>query len=417
MPRPPGKNYTSHPPTGPPLPASSSSLTRAGSASCRRPWQHRIQVVPWPEELSIARTGSDPLAQPDPAGRSSRRRRRWLAIQVLLAVAVVALIYLVLLPKLVDVEQVWATLRAMTWLELVTLLGAAVWNLVSYLLPQLVALPGLTPRQAAIESHTSTAVGNLMPAGQAVALGVTYRFYSSYGFAPPQIALSLLIQGVWNNFVKLGMPIVALGLLVLTGRAAGGLAPVAVVGVAVFGLALAAFALTLSSQRRAARIGATLAAVALLPRRLTGRQGRPSWAEAAVRFRADVIALLRRRWHWLTLATLVSHLSLFLVLLLALRHVGVAESRVSWIEVLAAFAFVRLLSVFPITPGGLGVVEFGLATLLVVAGGDKEEVVAAVLVFRVLTFLLPMPIGAITYWLWRRTEGRRGTRADARITG
>jgi len=331
-----------------------------------------------------------------------------------LAVAVVALVYLVLLPKLVDVAEVWATLRAMTWLELVTLLGAALWNLVSYLLPQLVALPGLTPRQAVLESHTSTAVGNLLPAGQAVGLGVTYRFYSSYGFAPSQIALSLLIQGVWNNFVKLGMPIVALGLLVLTGQAAGELAPLAVVGAAAFGLALAAFALMLSSEQRAGRIGAALATAASLPRRLAGQQGRLSWAEAAVRFRAGVIALLRRRWHWLTLSTFVSHLSLFLVLLLALRHVGVAESQVSWIEALAAFAFVRLLSAFPITPGGLGVVEFGLAAVLVVAGGDKAEVVAAVLVFRVLTFLLPTPVGALTYWMWRRGEGRRGTPAAGR---
>jgi uncharacterized protein (TIRG00374 family) len=375
-----------------------------------------LQVVSWPEEPSIAATDSDPLAQPGPAGRSSRPGRRRLAIQILLAVAVVALVYLVLLPKLVDVNEVWATLRAMTWLELVTLLGAAVWNLISYLLPQLVALPGLTPRQAAIESHTSTAVGNLLPAGQAVGLGVTYRFYSSYGFAPAPIAQSLLIQGVWNNFVKLGMPIVALGLLVLTRQAAGGLAPVAVVGVGVFGLALAAFALTLSSERHARWIGASLAAVASLPRRLAGRQGRPSWAEAAVRFRAGVIALLRRRWHWLTLTTLASHLSLFLVLLLALRHVGVAESQVSWVEALAAFAFVRLLSAFPITPGGLGVVEFGLAAVLVVAGGDKAKVVAAVLVFRVLTFLLPMPIGAVTYGLWRRAEGRRRAPA-ARLNG
>ncbi len=366
------------------------------------------------KEVLVAHT--DPVAQPGLAGRSSRPARRRLVIQALLAVAVVAVVYLVLLPKLADVGEVWATLRAMTWPELVTLIGAALWNLVSYLLPQLVALPGLTPRQAAIESHTSTAVGNLLPAGQAVGLGVTYRFYASYGFAPAQIARSLLIQGVWNNFVKLGMPIVALGLLVLTGHATGGLAPVAVVGVAVFGLALAAFALTLSSERRAARIGAALAAAASLPRRLAGRQGRPSWAEGAVRFRVDVIALLRRRWHWLTLATLVSHLSLFLVLLLALRHVSVAESQVSWIQVLAAFAFIRLLSAVPITPGGLGVVEFGLAAVLVVAGGDKEEVVAAVLVFRVLTFLLPMPIGALTWWLWRRAEGRRSTPAT-RLSG
>jgi putative heme transporter len=277
-------------------------------------------------------------------------------------------------------------------------------------------LPGLTPRQAAIESHTSTALGNLLPAGQAVGLGVTSRFYSSYGFSPTQIARSLLIQGVWNNFVKLGMPIVALGLLVLTGHAAGELGPVAVIGAVVFGLALAALALTLSSERRASRIGTALATTAWLPRRLMGRRGRPSWTAGAVRFRGEVVALLRRRWHWLTLATLVSHLSLFLVLLLALRHVGVAESQVSWVEVLAAFAFVRLLSAFPITPGGLGVVELGLAAVLVVAGGDKAPVVAAVLVFRALTFLLPIPIGALTYWLWCRAEGRRST-PTARLSG
>ena len=332
--------------------------------------------------------------------------RRRMVVRVVLAAGLVALVFFGLLPKLVDVGDVWRTLRAMTWLELLTLGLAAVWNLGSYLLPQLVALPGLTPRQAALESHTSTAVGNLVPVGQAVGLGVTYRFYSSYGFSPPEIALSLLVQGVWNNFLKLGMPLVAVGLLVVTGDAGGALAPVAAIGVVAFALALAGLALALSSERRAARIGGACAAAVSLPRRLAGREGRPAWSEATVRFRALAVQLLRARWHWLTAATLVSHLSLFLVLLLALRHVGVAESEVSWVEALAAFALVRLLSAFPITPGGLGVVEFGLAAGLVLAGGDRAQVVAAVLVFRLLTFVLPVPIGAVTWWLWRRSEGR-----------
>jgi putative heme transporter len=357
------------------------------------------------------------VVQPDPAAPSRSLIRRRLAVRILLAVVVVGIIYFGLLPKLVDVGEVWATLRAMTWLELVSLSAAAVWNLGSYLLPQLVALPGLTFRQAVLESHTSTAVGNLLPAGQAVALGVTYRFYSSYGFDRPAITLSLLVQGVWNNFIKLGMPVVALGLLVFTRRATGELTPVAIVGVAVLAVALTGFALSLSSERRAWRIGAALAAAAGLPRRLAGRAAQPPWPEASVRFRALAISLLGRRWHWLSLTTLISHLSLFLVLLLALRHVGVADSEVSWVEALAAFALVRLLSAVPITPGGLGVVELGLAAALVLAGGDKAEVVAAVLVFRVLTFLLPIPIGAVTYWLWRRAEGRREVPAGAGVTG
>ena len=162
------------------------------------------------------------MAQPDGAAAHGRPSRRRLVVRVVLAVAVVAAIYFGLLPRLVDVSQVGATLRAMTWLELATLLVAALWNLGSYLLPQLAATPGLGLRQAALESHASTAVGSLLPAGQAVGLGVTYRFYTSYGFDSGPITLSLLVQGVWNNFVKLGMPLVALGLLVVSGDAADG---------------------------------------------------------------------------------------------------------------------------------------------------------------------------------------------------
>jgi uncharacterized protein (TIRG00374 family) len=342
----------------------------------------------------------DPL----PGQRPDRRR---LVIRMVLAVVVVAAVYLGVLPRLIDVQQVGATLQAMTWLELATLGAAAVWNLVSYLLPQLAALPGLSFRQAVLESHTSTAVGNLLPAGQAVGLGVTYRFYSSYGFDRGPIALSLLVQGVWNNFVKLGMPIVALGLLVISRQAAGGLAPAALVGLVVFVLALAAFAFGLSGEGRAARLGRALAGAAAALRRLVRRPGRPDWERGVVAFRAQAITLLRGRWHWLTAATLVSHLSLFLVLLLALRHVGVSEAEVSWVEALAAFALVRLLSAIPITPGGLGVVELGLAAALVLAGGQKAQVVAAVLVFRVLTFILPIPLGALTWWLWRRSSWYR----------
>jgi putative heme transporter len=342
------------------------------------------------------------VTQPEDAAPGPPSRRR-LVVRMLLAVAVVAAIYFGLMPKLVDVDQVWATLRAMTWLELVTLLAAAVWNLVSYLLPQLAALPGLSLRQAVLESHASTAVGNLLPVGQAAGLGVTYRFYSSYGFGRGPIALSLLVQGVWNNFVKLGMPIVALGLLVAGGDAAGELAPAAVVGLVVFLLALAGFAFGLTGERRAARLGGALADGLARLRRLVRRPGRPDWDRGAVAFRAQAISLLSGRWHWLTLTTLASHLSLFLVLLLALRHVGVASSEVSWVEALAAFALVRLLSAFPITPGGLGVVELGLAAALVLAGGEEAQVWAAVLVFRLLTLVLPIPVGALTWWLWRRS--------------
>ena len=68
------------------------------------------------------------------------------------------------------------------------------------------------------------------------------------------------------------------------------------------------------------------------------------------------------------------------------------------------FAFARLLTAIPLTPGGVGVVELALITGLTSAGGDDAPVVAAVLLFRRLTYVLPILLGAFTYVFWRRNR-------------
>jgi uncharacterized protein (TIRG00374 family) len=130
------------------------------------------------------------------------------------------------------------------------------------------------------------------------------------------------------------------------------------------------------------------------------------WDDRAAAFRTDTIGLLRNRWIQLTLATLLSHLSLYAVLLITLRHVGVSQEELSWIQVLAAFAFVRLISALPVTPGGVGVVELGYAAAMTIGfdAAAKAQVVAAILVFRVITYALPIPLGAASYIVWRRNK-------------
>jgi uncharacterized protein (TIRG00374 family) len=131
------------------------------------------------------------------------------------------------------------------------------------------------------------------------------------------------------------------------------------------------------------------------------------WDLATTKFRDRTVLLLRARWHWMTLTTLVSHLSLFLVLLLALRFTGVSAAQVSWPEALAVFALARLLTAIPFTPGGVGIIEFALIAGLAAAGGHHADVAAAVLVFRVLTYVLPIPLGVATYVFWQRNRSWR----------
>jgi uncharacterized membrane protein YbhN (UPF0104 family) len=57
----------------------------------------------------------------------------------------------------------------------------------------------------------------------------------------------------------------------------------------------------------------------------------------------------------------------------------------------------------------------GLATF---APGEKAAIVAAVLIFRTLTYGIQIPIGAFTYVIWRRkTAWRRDTPPPGSIAG
>ena len=183
----------------------------------------------------------------------------------------------------------------------------------------------------------------------------------SWGIPVPETALAAVVAGIWNNFVKLGLPIVALGPAGPQRQA----------------LAWRSFRRPSSASsywsprsrcspcscaanrwphasapRVAGSPSAARKAVRPPARRRLGRTGR----RLPCRDRSDSCErggsgsrsprsspICRCTWcsSW------------------RLRPVGVSNDEVSWQEVLAAFSFVRLLSAVPITPGGLGVVELG----------------------------------------------------------
>lgn len=329
--------------------------------------------------------------------------------KALLSAALVIAIFVGVLPRIASFSEVTDAIGAMTLIEIMLLLVVALWSLTTYGPVLMASLPGLTFGQSMVVTQSSTAIANTVPAGGAVGVGVTFAMYNSWGFRRAASTLSVAVSGVWNIFGKLALPVAALGLVALLGTAGGGLVAAALAGIGALVAAVVLFAATLRSDRLARLIGGALATTASRVRGWVGKAPVGDWGEAAVRFRHDTIGLVRARWMRLSVTTVVSQLSLYAVLLLALRNLGVSDDQVGWAEVLAAFAFVRLLSALPITPGGLGVVELGLTAALVAAGGPRPQVVAAVLVYRALTYLAPVPLGMATYVVWRRNRRWRRT--------
>ena len=345
-----------------------------------------------------------------------RSRKRALRIaEIVVSVAIVVGIFAFAIPKFASYGDVWAAVQEMTWLEIATLVGISVFNIATYWPMMVASMPGLTFGQAAVNNQSSSSIANTLPGGGLIATGVTYTMYRSWGFTNTQIGLTALITGIWNAFVKLAMPVMALAALAITGQGSTTLVIPALIGLAVLLAAVALFAGVLWKKSLARAIGGGLGKVASLARRVV-RKPSVHWGEAAVRFRKQTLGLLSRRWPALTISALVSHFSLYLVLLLALRHAGVSDQEIGWAQVLGVFAFVRLITLVPLTPGGLGLVELGYIGGLYVAGRDvadvpielfRAQITAAVLVFRTLTYALQIPMGALTYVIWQRKRSWR----------
>jgi putative heme transporter len=334
-----------------------------------------------------------------PRRRFGKRRRR-LAGAALTALVIGAVFFFVL-PRIADYRDVWEVLEDLSWTDVLVLGAATVLNVLTFAPPWMVALPGLGFRQALMLTQASTALSMVAPAGAAVGMAASFTLLRTWGFAAGSVALAVAVTGVWNQFANLAFPIVAVALLTGVDQEHTALRTAAFVGVAVLVVVVGAFALALSSRRRALQVGDLVARLVSWVKRLFRRSDVVWGGESLARFRANALGLLRRRWHVLTLATLVGHLTVFLVLLVCLRTVGITGSEVSLIEAFAAWSLVRILGAIPITPGGIGIVEVGLSGALVAFGSSNADAVAATLLYRALTVLPTLGLGMFAAATWR----------------
>jgi hypothetical protein len=129
--------------------------------------------------------------------------------------------------------------------------------------------PGLGFWHAMVMTQATTAVANTVPAGSAIGIGMTYTMLGSWGYSRSRSTTAVLVSGVWNSFIKLGLPVLAL--VLLQGGAGGGRVTAALLGIAGLVAAVVVFTLLLRSEDQARRFGLLAARVATRLRRLIGR--------------------------------------------------------------------------------------------------------------------------------------------------
>jgi uncharacterized protein (TIRG00374 family) len=76
-----------------------------------------------------------------------------------------------------------------------------------------------------------------------------------------------------------------------------------------------------------------------------------------------------------------------------------------WTGLLLAYCAGQIAASMPVTPGGIGVVEGSITLALVAFGGDKTVTLAAVLLYRLITYWGCIPAGGLA-WLALRATSR-----------
>lgn len=259
--------------------------------------------------------------------------------------------------------------------------------------PQL-GLPPLISITLAANSIQSS-----LPAGPAWSNLYAFRQFRRRGADPVLCAWTLVGSNVLA-FTTLGMIALA-GVLAAEGQASSlGLVQV-VAGVAAVGLALA-FGL-----RRGLLAGPGLAVARWVVRVSQKLLHRPAGDPQAIVLEAwerlGAVHMTKRDVASATVWALANWLLDLACLGLAFSAVA---SPVPWRGLLLAYGAGQLAANLPLTPGGLGVVEGSLTVALVYYGGAQSATVAAVLLYRILSFWLALPIGWVAA-LVLRLQGRQ----------
>lgn len=167
----------------------------------------------------------------------------------------------------------------------------------------------------------------------------------------------------------------------------------------------AAALLTTKSRPLALRLGRRAGRIAARVRKSVD-PGR--WASSVADFQGHMASRMRRGLA-LSIPVLTGMLLLDAgMVLLAVRFVGIDQSQLSWVEVVAGFLVAFPLTMFPL--GGLGLLDATIVAELTSVGGVELEaaLVAALVTYRVVSLGVPGLLGALFIASWRHLQRQAG---------
>ena len=325
-------------------------------------------------------------------------------------IAVLAAAFLTLRDKMPDLGQTLDTLASGHPWWLVLAAAAELTSLRHFALQQRRLLAGFgvsmsVPRAVAV-TFTRSAISFSLPAGSAVSAGFAFRQFRTAGATRRTAGAVAVLSSVLSGAAL----IVMYGAVVLIprGSATGDTATLfLVVGLLV--IAGLVFATDYFLASRASVPVAEDSDISEMPERL----GWIARSTAAVgRIVADLRRLPPRSWV-LSVVHATVNWGLDFACLAAVAEAF--DIDVSLVRLATVYLTVQLVRQIPLSPGGIGVVEVALLAGLVSVGAPEGPAAAAMLVYRLLSCWIVIPIGLLTYGVLRHDKAEVGEGSEGQL--
>jgi uncharacterized membrane protein YbhN (UPF0104 family) len=281
--------------------------------------------------------------------------------------------------------------------------------------------PGLHLKQAIVADQSALAAGyGIALGGGAVGTGMRIHMFTNWGIPHLTIASSIIATAVFPSFTTWGLPSVLLIGPVIYGTATSVQTLAVAVGVPLIIFSAAFWWAALRTATMFAYVGRFTAFVRLvLLRRIPFRfhnvraaVERTQPLTFSVEMRDGLVDLLKSRWMHILFSSMSTLAAGFICLWTSaiVFHVEGLTLR----EALVSFALVRVVIALSPIPGGTGLAELGLIALLEKAGVATIDATGATLLYRFLTWFLPMIVGTVCWWRYshQRQEKSDGTVRD-----
>jgi uncharacterized protein (TIRG00374 family) len=313
---------------------------------------------------------------------------------VLLAVTGVSL-YL-LLPSLVAVFSSWRSLSQLNWYWTGIALLSETASFICLWELDRISLHESSWFAVASAQLSGNSVGRIVPGGAATATAFTVGMLRRAGVDVGRATAALTASTLLQVATRLALPLLALPAILGGAPASHSLVTSAYLGFLVLLLLDGAGILAIAFDRPLSLAGRGLQW--LLNRTIRRRRNITGLARELLADRDFVRQTIGERWKQAVLSVVANVGFDYIALLCALRAVG-GDPRPSL--VLLAYAATQLLALIPLTPGGLGFVEAGLVGTLTLAGVAPQDALVATLLYRLVSFWLPIPAGGVAYLRFR----------------